>query len=707
MYNPSFSNSNILQRAALYIRVSSEEQAREGYSLIAQKEKIKEYAEKNGYLLSKDNIYIDDGYSGKTKDRPALSTLFADAQKKLFDVVLVYRLDRFFRNTRLLLESVEALGNFGIGLKSITEPFDTSTPIGRYVLTNLGAIAELERAIILERKELGTLKAAQAGKWMGGTPPYGYNLKRKSKKLQIAPKEAVVVKMLYDWLTKEKLTFYQIQKRINCLKIPTKFDKLKKTKPTGSKGWWRKPTLGRIFSNEIYAGTFWYRKYKNPSRAKTKENLRPKEEWIPISVPQIISKVQFELARRQIEENRKLSPRRTIRSYLFAKKLYCGICGGIMVAQYQQPGKKRITEVKFYTCHKRFKQHAPVLCPQKSIVEEKIEIPLWEAIKKLLMQPEEMLKELSLLQRKDDPRPALETKQASIERQRKQVEGKEARLLDLYVEGAIEKVAFLERSRKLEREKETLARQSMEISQTLISEEERTLKAQSLRQLYKKLRVNIEEADYETKRLVIELLVNRIVVNQDQLNVECHIPNQFFSGEKSFQVALSNNGRVDCDSKHKLCFSVRPLPHKSLSEIRREQNLRYSLKRNLFYPDGRLKTRLGGKPKESYTLKWHTRKFKDTMALEKFLKLRDIIISSGLYKEEVRKRYIAYVDKALYNRFLLLPKNKIFWLAVKGANINEYGLHSYSDGIHTFFKIVSDVPLLRVREIIKKHGYMG
>lgn len=693
-------------RAAIYIRVSSEEQAKEGYSLIAQKEKIQEYAEKNGYLLSKDNIYIDDGYSGKTKDRPALSTLFVDAQKKLFDVVLVYRLDRFFRNTRLLLESVEALGNISIGLKSITEPFDTSTPIGRYVLTNLGAIAELERAIILERKELGTLKAAQAGKWMGGTPPYGYNLNRKSKKLEIAPKEAVVVKMLYDWLTKEKLTLYQIQKRINCLKIPTKFDKLKKPKPTGSFGWWRKPTLGRIFSNEIYAGTFWYRKYKNPSKAKTLENLRPKEEWVPISVPPCISKVQFELARRQIEENRKLSPRRTMRNYLFAKKLYCGICGGTMVAQYQYPGKRRRTEVKFYTCHKRFRQHTPVLCSQKSIVEGRIEIPVWEAIKKLLMQPEAMLKEIAALQKKDDVRPSLKNKQVEIEKNLTELKLKQERLLDLYVEGAIEKTAFLERSRKLEREKESLAKRSLEISQALISEEEQAFKVASIRELYEQLRMNLEEADYEKKRLLIDLLVNRIVVNKEQLDVVCYIPDRLLDGNNTFQMALSNSGRVDCDSKHLISFKVFPLPKKNLSEIRREQNLRYCLKRNLFYPDGKLKTRLGGKPKENYTLKWHTRKFKDNMALEKFLKLREIIISCGLYKEEFRKRYIAYIDKALYNRFLLLPKNKLFWLAVKGANINEDGLHSYSDGIHTFFKIVSDVPLDRLREIIKKRGYI-
>jgi site-specific DNA recombinase len=694
-----------IMRAAIYIRVSSEEQAKEGYSLIAQKEKLEDYSKKSGYQLHPNYIYIDDGYSGKTENRPALARLFLDAKKKAFDVVLVYRLDRFFRNTRLLLESVETLGNHGVGIKSITEPFDTSTPIGRYVLTNLGAVAELERAIILERKELGTLKAAQAGKWMGGPPPYGYKINRETKKLEIEPKEAAIVKMLFSWLTKEKMSLSQIQKRINALKIPTKHDFLGKTKPTGSKGWWRKPTLGRIFSNEIYAGTFWFRKYKKPSRAKTPENLRPKEEWVAIPVPAIVSHAQFELARKQIEENRKLSPRRTNRKYLFAKKLYCGICRGIMVAQYQGEGKRRKTAVKFYTCHKRWREHTPVLCSLPSIVESRIEIPVWEGIKKLLLQPEVMLKELEALQRKDDARPALLAKQAEMEKQLKQVEAKQARLLDLYVDGAIEKFAFLERSRGLEQEKEAMAKRNLELSQALISEEERALKVASINQLYEKLGVNLEEADYETKRLVIDFLVHRIVVNQYRLDVECHIPHQFLEGERSFQLALSRNSGVDCDSKHKVCFSLKPLPRKNLSEIRREQNIRYNLKRNLFYPDGRLKRRLGGKPKGSYTLEWHTAKFKNPMALEKFLKLRDVILECGLYKEELRKCYIAYVDKALYNRFLLLPEKRHFWFAIKGKNLHEKGLHSYSDGIQTFFKIVSDVPLLRVREIIKKHLY--
>ena len=113
--------NNTPMRVAIYTRVSSEDQAKEGYSLISQREKLQEYAKNNGYLLNEGDIYVDDGYSGKTENRPALKNLFNSAQKREFDVVLVYRLDRFFRNVRLLLESVETLGNYGVGLKSITE----------------------------------------------------------------------------------------------------------------------------------------------------------------------------------------------------------------------------------------------------------------------------------------------------------------------------------------------------------------------------------------------------------------------------------------------------------------------------------------------------------------------------------------------------------------------------------------------------------
>ncbi len=377
-----------------------------------------------------------------------------------------------------------------------------------------------------------------------------------------------------------------------------------------------------------------------------------------------------------------------------------------MIAQYQPPGKNRRTGVRVYTCHKRSRERAPVPCSQKSMVETRIEVPIWKALKRLLMQPEGMLGEIEALQGKDDPRPTLIARQAQIEKQLKQIESKRERLLDLYIDGAVEKMAFLERSRKLEREKDGLAKRNISLSQQLVSEEESAFKAASVRQLYKRIGKNLEEADYETKRLVISLLVHRISVNADRLDMECHIPQQFLDGKESLQVALRRNPLVHCDSKHIILFSVKPLPRKprkSLSEIRREANLEYGLKRNLFYPDGRLKARLGGKPKGAYTLEWHTGKFRDPLALAQFLRTRGIILSYGHYHEQFRKEYIAFVDKALYNRFMLLPSRKHFWLAVKGINFHEEGFHSYSDGISTFFRITPNVSQKKLRGIILKH----
>ena len=162
--------------------------------------------------------------------------------------------------------------------------------------------------------------------------------------------------------------------------------------------------------------------------------------------------------------------------------------------------------------------------------------------------------------------------------------------------------------------------------------------------------------------------------------------------------------RVDCDAKRVISFSVQPLPRKSLSEIQREANLKYRLRRNLFHPDGRLKARWGGKPEGIYTLEWHTKKIRDPLALRRFLKARDIILSCGCCRQEFRKKHIVFIDEGLYNRFMLLPNRKHFWLAVKGVNLHEEGLHSYSDGISTFFRITSDIPMERLREIILRHA---
>lgn len=134
-------------RAAIYRRVSTDEQAREGYGLVYQEDKLKAFALSQDYVLDPAHMYVDEGYSGSlpVSERPGLNQLFAAAEKKEFDVVLVYRLDRFFRKTRLILEAIERLNGYSVGFRSITESFDTTNITGRFMTTLLAAVAEMER----------------------------------------------------------------------------------------------------------------------------------------------------------------------------------------------------------------------------------------------------------------------------------------------------------------------------------------------------------------------------------------------------------------------------------------------------------------------------------------------------------------------------------------------------------------------------------
>src|SRR3989344_7891678 len=131
-------------RAAVYTRVSSDEQAR-GHSLDFQKEEVIEALGKDGATLDTRHIFIDDGYTGIHGNSPALNALQAAAQNHEFDIVYVWKIDRLFRNTKLVLNLVDDWAKLNVSVKSILEPFcDSSVPIGRYMFTMLAAGAEME-----------------------------------------------------------------------------------------------------------------------------------------------------------------------------------------------------------------------------------------------------------------------------------------------------------------------------------------------------------------------------------------------------------------------------------------------------------------------------------------------------------------------------------------------------------------------------------
>lgn len=163
----------------IYIRVSTEDQAREGHSLEVQREYLESLAKRESLAIFK--TYQDDGISGYTTERPALKQLLKDAKQKEFDLVLVYKIDRFSRNLKDMLNLVDELSKNGVGFKSATEPFDTTTSAGKLMFQQLGSFAEFERNRIAERVFPGMVKSVQQGNWQGARyAPYGYRLKKRN-----------------------------------------------------------------------------------------------------------------------------------------------------------------------------------------------------------------------------------------------------------------------------------------------------------------------------------------------------------------------------------------------------------------------------------------------------------------------------------------------------------------------------------------------
>ncbi len=141
---PRHSASQRKNRVALYARVSTTEQSTDSQLL-----DLRRYVRERGWDIFKE--YVDEGISGTKDSRPALNELMNDAKKRRFDVVLVWRFDRFARSTRHLINALEEFKNLGIDFVSFQENIDTSSPLGSAIFTIISAVAQLERDIIAER----------------------------------------------------------------------------------------------------------------------------------------------------------------------------------------------------------------------------------------------------------------------------------------------------------------------------------------------------------------------------------------------------------------------------------------------------------------------------------------------------------------------------------------------------------------------------
>lgn len=183
-------------RVACYTRVSTTEQAEEGFSIENQKQRLIAFCASQGW--EDPTFYVDDGFTGTKLDRPAMKRMRRHVEEGKLDMIVVHKLDRLGRKQLDVLSLLEFFETFNVAFKSATEPFDTSTPLGKAMIGILAVFAQLERDMIIERTTAGRRQRVNSGLWYGGRAPFGYEWIKETQSLNILDEEAHIIKQIYD-----------------------------------------------------------------------------------------------------------------------------------------------------------------------------------------------------------------------------------------------------------------------------------------------------------------------------------------------------------------------------------------------------------------------------------------------------------------------------------------------------------------------------
>ncbi|MGH9642554.1 MAG: recombinase family protein, partial [Terriglobales bacterium] len=472
--------NNNQKKACALVRVSSEEQAKGGYGLEFQERDIRTFCARNDLNLI--HVFRDEGYSGATAERPGFQQVMQWAREKQFDILVVWKLDRLFRDTRLTLQTVDELADLSIDVRSVQETF-THDSNGRFLLTIFAAGAEKERKDIALRTAAGRMAAARNGVWInGGTAAYGYRYDPLKKRLAIQPREARIVRRMFAWLIDEKLSLYKIQQKVNELHIPTKFDSISRRKPSGSTHWWATRTIGRILTNEVYTGKFTFRKFKTLGAVRTEQKQRGEDEWITVQTPRIIPHATFQKAQAQLRANSLNSPRRTKELYLLRGLLICGHDHRRMQAARRLAGRNR--QCKYYFCNGIRKSATSVRCTSRAVSESRIAPPVWSKLVDLLLRPESVLRELQEYSNNSTERLDIERRAASLEQRQKAFLGRKSRLTELFLAGSVDRGFFDTELARLLGELDRLQRERERLHGLTVSNDELQARARNLQQIH-------------------------------------------------------------------------------------------------------------------------------------------------------------------------------------------------------------------------------
>ena len=472
-----------MKKVAIYVRVSTLEQAEKGYSITEQTERLQKYAEIKDWTVY--DTFVDGGFSGASLERPALQKLISEVDN--YNGVLVYKLDRLSRSQKDTLHLIEDVFNKNnVSFISLNENLDTSTAFGKAMIGILSVFAQLEREQIAERMAMGKIGRAKSGKatsWTDKTRPYGYVVKNDI--YQIVPHESKIVKDIFkSYLSGSSIS--GIASDFSEKMIDGKV--------------WHYSTISRILQNPTYVG-----------KVRFKEKVYPGKHEKIIS-EEVFEQTQTKIDNEKIKHYEKHNKTRPFQSkYILSGLLKCGKCGSPLAISYSA---KRAdgTRNMYYKCRSRVKAYRnkrgiKKACGDDIYQKDHLESVVLNEIKAISLD-----KNVSPILQKTDEVMTVSDYQKEITMLGKQRE----RLTDLYVDGLIDRDAFIRRQEKISNKEEYF---NTEIKTIEEKKHEKKTK-NNLMDLVNYFAEKVDVMPDKKKKSIINELIRSITVDPLNISIE-------------------------------------------------------------------------------------------------------------------------------------------------------------------------------------------
>ncbi|NWK11750.1 recombinase family protein [Clostridium cadaveris] len=492
---------------AIYCRVSSDAQKKND-TIENQIETL------NSYVDFKENLdiydkYLDDGTTGTLmlEERHEGKRLIEDARNNKFEAVLVWKVDRFGRDTLSGLQAAEILIKLGIEIISVTEPFDLNTPTGRFQFINYLNMAELERNNILDRMFIGATRAVKKGKWLGGIVPYGYfknkdgYLEISNEKMDCGYSEREVIELIFNSYLDKNMSAISIAAYLNSLNIPTSCGsgKGKRTKNISDK--WRPSSILRILDSTTYKGIHEYG--KRASRRK---------ETILRKVPAIIDEDTWNKVQLEKENKKAKCSRNTKHEFLLRGLIECGKCNKKYYGISYKSGKS------YYVCSSKRQEIKKILgykCDNINIPTDLIENFVWNDCIEILNNPAKYLDEFRKENKCDN---SISDDIEKINKSLENLNKEKNNILKLYRKEIISETDLENQMKEINEEEKVLSNLLTNFKNQLCLLEDKEQLADSIESKLNYYHNRIKSLTFIEKSDIVNMLVKKIVINSKTID---------------------------------------------------------------------------------------------------------------------------------------------------------------------------------------------